>query len=76
MSANISERQKLDDYETSKLIAKILDMEEQSQYINTIRDQKTDKLNDIREMKRLQAKFDKIDRSLIKPKEEDLKFEC
>ena len=76
MSANISERQKLDDYETSKLIAQILDMEEQSQYINTIRDQKTDKLNDIREMKRLQAKFDKIDRSLIKPKEEDLKFEC
>lgn len=76
MSANISERQKLDDYETSKLIAQILDMEEQSQYINTIRDQKTDKLNDIREMKRMQAKFDKIDRSLIKPKEEDLKFEC
>ena len=25
-------------------------------------------------MKRLQAKFDKIDRSLIKPKEEDLKL--
>lgn len=32
--------------------------------------------DNMREMKKLQAKFDAMDAALIKPKEEDLKFEC
>jgi hypothetical protein len=31
---------------------------------------------EMREMKLLQAKYDAIDRQNIKPREEDLKFEC
>ena len=35
-----------------------------------------EELNDMREMKIIQAKFEAMDSAVIKPREEDLKFEC
>ena len=35
-----------------------------------------DEYDEIRELKKWQAKFDKMESFKIKPKEEDLKFDC